>query len=234
MTLVYRLARPFARFLLRVLCGIRVRGLENIPARGPFILVPNHQSIMDPAVVQAYCPRLVHSMTKSTQFAQAFSRWLMTRLHGFPVRRYRVDPQSVRMVLRRLDAGEGVCIYPEGERSWDATIQPFRRGTLRVLLRSGVPVIPVGLDGTYDVWPRWRKLPRIGVPIRLTFGAPIDLGLHLDREGREEALPRAERLIREALLELSGEAGRVEVDDATSDEPSDGTQRSLGASGSTQ
>jgi 1-acyl-sn-glycerol-3-phosphate acyltransferase len=208
MTFVYRLAQPLARFVFRVLCGIRVTGLENVPRTGPFILVPNHQSIIDPAVVQCFCPRLVHSMTKSTQFARGFSRWLMTRLHGFPVRRYRIDPQSVRMVLRRLEDGEGVCVYPEGERSWDGTLQPFRRGTLRVLLRAGVPVIPVGIDGAWDVWPRWRRLPRVGVPIRLRFGAPLELGTFRDREARERALPQADRTVREALLRLSGEADR--------------------------
>jgi 1-acyl-sn-glycerol-3-phosphate acyltransferase len=208
MTLWYRLARPLARGLIRILCGIRVTGLEHIPREGPFVLVPNHQSILDPVVVQAFCPRLVHSMTKSTQFAGGFSRWLMTRLHGFPVRRYRIDPQSVRMVLRRLENREGVCVYPEGERSWDGTVQPFRRGTIRVLLRAGVPVIPVGIDGAWDVWPRWRKLPRVGVPMRLRFGRPLDLGTFRDREARERALPEANRILREALLELSGEATR--------------------------
>jgi 1-acyl-sn-glycerol-3-phosphate acyltransferase len=208
MTLLYRLARPLARFLFRIFCGVPVTGLENVPRTGPFILVPNHQSILDPVVVQAFCPRLVHSMTKSTQFAGGFSRWLMTHLHGFPVRRYRIDPQSVRTVLRRLEDGEGICIYPEGERSWDATLQPFRKGTLRVLLRAGVPVIPVGVDGAWDVWPRWRKLPRFGVPIRLRFGKRLELGAFRDREARERALPQAERILREALLELSGEAGR--------------------------
>lgn len=208
MTLLYRLAPPLARGLFRVLCGIRVTGLEHIPREGPFVLVPNHQSILDPVVVQAFCPRLVHSMTKSTQFAGGFSRWLMTRLHAFPVRRYRIDPQSVRMALRRLENGEGVCVYPEGERSWDGTVQPFRRGTIRMLLRAGVPVIPVGIDGAWDVWPRWRKLPRLGVPIKLRFGRPLDLGTFRDRDAREHALPKANRMLREALLELSGEAAR--------------------------
>lgn len=214
MTLLYRAARPLARTLLRILCGIRVTGLENVPREGPFILVPNHQSIIDPVVVQAFCPRLVHSMTKSTQFAQGFSRWLMTRLHGFPVRRYRIDPQSVRMVLRRLGEGEGVCVYPEGERTWDGTLQPFRRGTLRVLLRAGVPVIPVGIDGTWDVWPRWRKLPRFGVPIRLRFGSPVALGTYRDREARDAAVPEADRVLIEVLLDLSGERGRMPAEAA--------------------
>ena len=209
MTLVYRLARPLARFLLRTLCGMEVRGLENVPRSGPFILVPNHQSIIDPVVVQSFCPRVVHSMTKSTQFAGGFSRWLVTRLHGFPVRRFRIDPQSVRVVLRRLEAGEGVCVYPEGERSWDATLQRFRRGTLRVLLRAEVPVIPVGVDGAWDVWPRWRRLPRAGVKIRLTFGEPLDLGTYRTRDEREAAVPKAEATLRDALLELSGERARL-------------------------
>jgi 1-acyl-sn-glycerol-3-phosphate acyltransferase len=205
---IYRASRLLARGLLFSWARVEVEGLENIPRQGPFLLVPNHQSIMDPVVVQAFCPRIVHSMTKSTQFAHGFSRWLVPRLCGFPVRRYRIDPQAVRIVLRRLEEGQGVCIYPEGERTWDGTLQPFRRGTLRVLLRSGVPVIPVGVDGTYDVWPRWRRRPRPGRTIRLRYGTPFEFGAHRDRATREAELPRTEALLREALIRLSGEADR--------------------------
>ena len=58
------------------------------------------------------------------------------------------------------DQGEGVGVYPEGERSWDANLQPFRRGTIRLLLKAGVPIIPTGVVGSYDVWPRWSRTIR--------------------------------------------------------------------------
>lgn len=181
-------------------------GLERLPRYGPCILVPNHLSILDPLILQGTIPRPVQSMTKSTQFRHGFFRWILPRLHAFPVRRYRVDPQTVRVLLRRLEEGCVVCVYPEGERSWDGRLQSFRRGTLRVILRAGVPVIPVGIRGTYDAWPRWASRPRRGFSARVRFGRPLRLDAHQDRQARDAALPALERELRAALLTLSGEA----------------------------
>ncbi len=205
MTLWYRALHPIARWGVNRVVRVQVEGAEHIPPFGPAILVPNHQSFLDPIVVQANCPRAVDSMTKSTQFQKAFFRWIIPRLHAFPVRRYRVDPQAVRVLLRRLEAGRIVCVYPEGERSWDGTLQPFRRGTLRVLLRAGVPIIPVGIDGSFDVLPRWGKRVRRDRTVHIRFGRPLLLGEHRDREKRESAVPELDRRLRKELLVLSGQ-----------------------------
>lgn len=192
--------RPVAR--------VEVSGVERVPGEGPFILLANHQSLLDPILVQAAIRRPVHTMTKSTQFGHPFMGWVMPRINAFPVRRYRVDPQAVRVVLRLLEEGKGVGIYPEGERSWDRRIQPLRRGTVRVILKAGVPVILCGVSGTYGIWPRWsRRLRRRRVRIR--FGEPLSFGRHDDRESREEALPGAIRRLDETLRALA-EAGEGE------------------------
>ncbi len=209
MTRTYRAGHRFLRWAFpKLIDPLKVEGLENIPEAGPFLLLPNHQSILDPPLVQCLCPREVHAMTKSTQFASPPFRWLIPRILGFPVRRYRVDPQAVRVVLRLLGEGRGVCIYPEGERSWDGTLQPFRRGTLRLMLAAGVPVIPCGIEGMYDVWPRWASRPRKGLPATIRFGAPLHFGPFPDRKARDAHLPEAEARLRRALLDLSGESRR--------------------------
>ena len=211
MTPTYRLLQGIARFWVQRIARVQVEGLENIPVNGPCILIPNHQSALDPILVQGVCPRMVSTMTKSTQFASPIFRFLLQGGQAFPVRRYRVDPQAIRTMLRRLEAGEVVCLYPEGERTWDGTLQPLRRGAIRFLLRAGVPIVPVGIEGMYDVWPRWRGVPRFGLPVVLRFGKPINFGAHIDRASREAALPAAEERLRDALLELSGEGRRQTV-----------------------
>jgi 1-acyl-sn-glycerol-3-phosphate acyltransferase len=190
--------------------GVRleVSGLENVPASGPFILVANHQSVLDPILVQSVCPRHLHTFTKSTQFSSRLFRWVLVRVNGIPTRRYRVDPQVVRVALRRLEAGAGVGIYPEGERSWDGTLQPFRQGTVRFLLKAGVPIVPCGLDGSYDVWPRWsRRLRRRRV--RLRFGKPLHWATLGTRPERDAALPQAAEALKEALLAMGAWNGGV-------------------------
>jgi len=215
MSPVYRFVRSIARVAVLRWFRIRVEGLENLPTSGPCLLLPNHQSALDPILVQGICPRPISTMTKSTQFASPVFRWILTSCDAFPTRRYRVDPQAIRVLLRNLEEGRVVCIYPEGERCWDGRLQPLRRGAIRVALRAGVPVIPVGIEGMYDTWPRWRSFPRLGRTVHLRFGAPLDLGVHRSRKEREPQLASAAERIREELLRLSGEgyeAGRQEAD----------------------
>jgi 1-acyl-sn-glycerol-3-phosphate acyltransferase len=192
------LLTPFVHAVAR----LEVVGLENIPASGPFILVANHQSYLDPIIVQVVCPRPLHTLAKSTQFTGKVMSWVLPRVNAIPTRRYRIEPQAVRVVLRRLAAGEGVGVYPEGERSWEAQLQPFRRGTVRLLLKAGAPIIPCGLSGSYDVWPRWSKTLKRG-RVRVEFGEPIQWEAMDDRRERNRILPEATRVLRERLEALS-------------------------------
>jgi len=212
-SLFYHGVRAPVRWAFRLLTDLRVDGLHHVPSAGPFFLLPNHQSVLDPLLIQSICPRKIHSMTKSTQFGHPVFRTFLAGVGAFPVRRYRVDPQAVRVLLRLLDEGKGVCVYPEGERSWDGALQPFRRGTLRVALRAGVPLIPVGVSGTYDAMPRWLKRPRPGVRVSLRFGEPMRFGAIRDRRVRERRLPELERrLIREISRLASVPVSREALD----------------------
>ena len=201
----YPLFRLVAQLMTLAFVRPRVTGRRNIPRAGPFLLVANHLSILDPVVVMASCPRRLETLTKSTQFATGrLFPWLLPRAGAIPARRYKVDPQAVRTVLRVLQRGGGVCIYPEGERSWDGTLQPLRRGTVRLLLKTGVPVIPCGISGSFEARPRWsRTLHRTRV--RLRFGEPILFGVHDTRAERDRALDSATERISSALRRLSGE-----------------------------
>lgn len=183
--ILYRFAQYTVRALWPLVGRLDVRGLDNVPASGPCLLVANHQSILDPILIQAVCPRPVHTMAKSTQFTSPLFAWLMPRLLSFPVRRYEIDPQAVRYALRRLAEGEPVGVYVEGERSWDGRLQSPRLGTLRLALKAGVPIVPTAIAGSYDVWPRWDRTLRRG-RIRITFGTPIRLP-RLDRRAERDA-----------------------------------------------
>jgi len=187
---LYRFAQALVKGLWPLVGRLDVRGLENIPETGPFLLVANHQSILDPILIQAVCPRAVHTMAKSTQFASPVFAWLMPRLLSFPVRRFEIDAQAVRYPLRKLQEGEPVGIYVEGERSWDGRLQPPRLGAVRLVLKAGVPVVPVTIVGAYEAWPRWHRALR-RTTIRITFGKPLSFPKLDGRAEREAALPEA-------------------------------------------
>lgn len=196
--LLYWLVHGTPRWLWRFAGGTQVQGMENIPPSGPFLLIANHQSVMDPLLIQSLCPRPMHAMAKSTQFRTPVIGRIMTHCYGYPVRRFQVDAQAVRTTLRRLRQGCPVAIYIEGERTWDGRLQQPRPGTVRVALKAGVPILPCAIAGAYDVWPRWSRLPRRG-RISVSYGATFRLP-QLDRKNdRERALPEASQRIMAAI-----------------------------------
>lgn len=197
--IVYRLGQALSWAAIHgVLGGMDVVGREHLPQRGPFLLVSNHESILDPFYVQVACRRPIWTMAKSTQFAGPGMQWLMPRIQAFPVRRYQIDPQAVRYALRRLEEGHGVGVYVEGERSWDGRMGRPRLGTLRLMLRAGVPIVPGRISGAYAVWPRWASRPRRG-RVQVTFSEPIRYPAIRDRDERERLLPELEARLIERL-----------------------------------
>ena len=201
---LYRLLRWTASVYFRARMKIRFEGRENVPAKGPFFLVLSHQSDLDSLLLHTFCPRLLFTLAKSSLFRTRLMAWLAPRVGALPTRRYQIDPQAVRVVLRLIRKGEGVGVFAEGERSWDGGLQPLRRGTISLLLKAGVPVIPCGLLGTYGILPRWGHMNwfKLGLgrePVTIRYSEPIHLGRHDDRASRERARPDATVRIERAL-----------------------------------
>ena len=194
------------RFYCRLVSGIwrlaggrlKATGLENVPRQGPCLLIANHQSYLDPLFLHAAVPRVLHAMAKSTQFASPAMARILAHIYVFPVRRYQIDAQAVRTVLRRLSHGHAVMIYVEGERTWDGRLQPPRRGVIRLLLKAGVPIIPCRIEGSYEVMPRWDSRIRPGT-VHITFGPPMQFPRLDERADRERALPDAIAAVTAAL-----------------------------------
>jgi 1-acyl-sn-glycerol-3-phosphate acyltransferase len=198
----YGFAQRLVRTLWPLVGRLDVQGLEHVPEDGPFLLIANHQSYLDPVLIQAVVPRPMYTMAKSTEFSNPVVGPLLKSLKSFPVRRFEIDPQAIRIVLHYLDQGYGVGIYIEGERSWDGRLQPPRLGTVRLILKAGVPVVPCGIDGAYDVWPRWSRMRRGTVRIR--FGEPLRFPRLDDRRERDAAVEEARERIMGRLAELAG------------------------------
>ena len=139
---------------------LRLRGIENIPAEGPLLITPNHQTYADPPLVTIPVRRPVHYMAWDALFEIPVLSWAIRRLRAFPVALEGADPKGVRQAVRLLEAGEAVMIFPEGGRSVDGRLQRFKLGAFRLAVAQGAAVLPVTIVGGNESWPPTRTLPR--------------------------------------------------------------------------
>lgn len=170
----------------RVMWGFHASGLDNLPARGPFILSPNHQSYLDAFLLVGALPygvfRRLFFVGASEHFATPLRRWLAARVKVVPV-----DPDSNLVRAMRAGAyglrrGRVLILFPEGERSIDGAVKKFKKGAAILSLHLSVPIVPVAMDGVFELWPRnrsprWRALlPGSGLRVLLRVGSAIDPG----------------------------------------------------------
>jgi 1-acyl-sn-glycerol-3-phosphate acyltransferase len=168
----YDAFRVLARWFGVSVYGLRVVGRENWQAAGGGLVCANHQSMFDPPLVGLTCPRRMNYLARDTLFRVPLLAPLITFLDAIPIDREGTGLGGLKETLRRLKRGELVLIFPEGTRTRDGEVAPLKPGFVSVARRSGVPLIPVGLDGAYQAWPRTAHFPRVG-RIAVSIGQPI-------------------------------------------------------------
>lgn len=154
--------RPTVYRLCRFYFGLDLRGTEHIPLEGPLLIVPNHQTYADPPLVTIPVRRPIHYMAWSRLFAVPVFGAFIRRLRAFPVELEASDGRAVREAVRLLRAGEALMIFPEGGRTPDGHLQPFKLGAFRLAVAHRTPVLPVTIAGAWEAWPAGRSLPRRG------------------------------------------------------------------------
>ncbi len=169
---LYFLGWYLTKSFLSTYLDFRVSGAWNIPCRGGVLLVSNHQSHLDPPILGSITRRPVHFMARRTLTQSQFMRFVFWFCGIVPVERDGRDLKSFRAALELLRRGEVVGLFPEGTRTHDGKVQAFKRGSELLARKAGVPIVPVGISGAYQVWPRHRKLPRRG-NVRVQVGRPI-------------------------------------------------------------
>ena len=189
-TPVLDLFRPAVRFACRLYFGLSLQGVEHIPPEGPLVIVPNHQTYADPPLVTIPVRRPVHYMAWDALFRIPFLSGFIRVLRAFPVDIDGTDRAAIRRALTLLRRGEAVMIFPEGGRTFDGTLQPFKLGAFRLAVAARATVLPVTIAGGSESWPPGRALPRRG-RITITYHPPITADRSLD--ARRAAVDLAER-----------------------------------------
>src|SRR5690606_16646454 len=146
----------WGRFLGRIIytsVGAKIYGKENIPSTGSMLIVSNHQSFLDPMFVALSCPhRQIHFMAKEELFKVPTSRHMMLGLGAFPVNRNGPTKATLGQVLKLLRDGRCVCLFAEGTRSRDGSLQNFQAGFAKLAKKTDTVVVPVGLSGTRNLF----------------------------------------------------------------------------------
>jgi 1-acyl-sn-glycerol-3-phosphate acyltransferase len=148
--------------MCRVFCilffRVRVCGRENIPARGAFVLVSNHQSYLDPIFCGTPLKRHLYFLARDSLFASWFFGGLISSVNTIPVKRGEADLTAMRKVIGKLKEGRGFCLFPEGTRTSDGKIAPFKSGVGLLCRRGAAAVVPVVIDGAFECWPRHKRI----------------------------------------------------------------------------
>lgn len=198
-SLIYYLGRGICRHWTTQHFNLKVFGAHYIPRKGGVLIVSNHQSYLDPVLLACKIVRPVNFMAKSELFENRYFGWLITKLNAFPVRQGEGDVGAVRETIRRLQEGQVLNVFPEGTRSPDGELQPMQTGVGLIVRRAGVPVVPAVIDGSFNAWPRGRKMWRKR-NVRVMFGPAMDL-----REFKgKEIVDRIDQTLRGMFEELRG------------------------------
>ena len=147
--------RPVIRFLqaidvcfARIYHRVNVHRAHQLPRRGPAIIVSNHISGVDPLLIQAVCPRLIHWMVAKEYTNLPVLSWVFKQIGAIPVERSGRDLASTRAAMRVLADGNVLGVFPEGRIESSRQLLPFQTGVALMAVKTEVPVFPVYLDGT--------------------------------------------------------------------------------------
>ena len=190
--------------LMRPLFRVRASGLASIPASGPFILSPNHQSYLDPFVLLSLVPlgtlRRVFAVGAAEYYQTPFMKRVARFTNVIPVDSDANLESAMKAGAAGLRKGKVLILFPEGERSIDGELKTFKKGASILSAHLHAPIVPVALDGLYALWPRsrslqWRRLlPGGGTRVTLAFGDSITVAQGKYAEGTAVLRSTVERL----------------------------------------
>ena len=167
--ILYSLLKKSSAFVFNILYKIETEGLENIPRDGKAILAANHASFLDSMIMFPTIPRKFHAVTGKWLFKIWWLGWLFKVIDCIPT-----NGSSVG-AIRVLEKEEMILIYPEGrcKITKEEAVGPAHKGVAIFALKTGAPVIPIAIKGTYEAWPQTRPLPHFFKNLKVCAGRPL-------------------------------------------------------------
>ena len=190
--------------------SLRTEGAHHVPRSGPVLVVANHQSFLDPVPLGLAVPRRLIYLARKTLFRNPVFSWLIRSLNAVPIDQEGVGKEGIRTIVEQLKLGKAVLVFPEGERTMTGHMNPLKPGVHLLIKKAQAPVLPIGIAGAFDAWPRGRPYP-IPAPlfwppwkgtIAVSVGKPLD-------PARLASLPR-EQVLHELFQAIDAVQRRAE------------------------
>ena len=207
----YPVAKAIVKPTMKLLWRVHTTGLHNVPQQGPAIFCPNHISFFDSLVLPCVLPRRISYVGKAEYMDSWKTRYVFPAIGMIPIERTGGSASQ-----RALDVAAGVLardeffgIYPEGTRSRDGRLHRGHTGAARLALRTGAPLVPVGIRGTDHVQPAGAALPTPFTSCQVSIGEPVHVTRYLDRLDDHLLL---RQLTDEVMFEIRKLSGQEYVD----------------------
>ncbi len=199
---VYGLSHFVVSTLHDILCRGEVIGVENIPLRGGLIVAANHASVLDPPLIGCRLPRQLAFFARKTLWKGGIISWWLDTVGTIPVDRDSgSDVSAIKHVLQVLKQGRATIVFPEGTRTPTGRLQEAKAGVGLLACRTGAPVVPARILGTFETLGRDRPL-RLGTPISMIFGRPLTPADYDSPADGKERYQRASERIMAAIAAL--------------------------------
>ncbi len=191
--LIYCVSAMFLWIVFKIFYRLSVTGQDNIPENGAAILVANHTSFLDPPMVAVTCKRHISFMAKVDLFKIPILSILLRSFNTLPVNKNKMDLKLIRTAFGRLKQGRLLGVFPEGTRRrvGPKKLGPLEPGAAYLILKSGTPMIPVGISGTDKVIPTGKRLPRFP-KVTVVVGKPIHF--NIEKPSQENIAEVTERI----------------------------------------
>jgi 1-acyl-sn-glycerol-3-phosphate acyltransferase len=177
--------------------SFRVEGARNVPQSGAALLIANHQSFLDPPLIGCAVRRHVTFLARETLFRNPVFAWFIRSVGAVPIDQEGFARQGLKTILEQLQKGNAVLVFPEGERTPHGRMQPLKPGITLLLKRVQTAIVPIGIAGAFDAYPRGQPapipsplfLPATRRTVAVSIGEPID-SRRYEKMGREETLEK--------------------------------------------
>ena len=198
--LFYRTILFLARAFLTIVYNHRVYGRENFAAGGA-IIASNHASFLDPPIAAISSPEEVHFLARESLFKSRLFGALIRALNSHPVRGDGTDLSVFKLITTLLKEGKKVILFPEGTRESADQLEEIKSGMSVLIARTNTFVQPLYIHGTFHVWNRFRKYPKLSGKTASVFGKPIrwETFAHMEKREGQEAFSLA---VAKSLTEL--------------------------------